>query len=403
MIIYQFIKYIRLIGLKKESKIYLGAENWLGWDDYVVSQTVLDLGNTSGRSNMENEIKKRSLAEELVHFLKNNSTKILDILALVAGLAGIILTLFTFIKIKDFDGVKSYVTGIDLFFGKTTQFGFNIFSTLTFIIPILGLFSVPMSHYFKPIKGMSALFMLMSGILILLLPTILNPEGEKFTYIQLVDYSTIAVALFIFAAVALFISDYRADQFTISDISETAMLIAISIVLNYIKIPLGATGGSINLQIFPLAIMALRFSSSKTFLGAGIIYGLISCLLDGYGLQTFVFEYLIAFGSICILSFARKFVVKKGKATVYGAFLIAGLIIVSTLIRYMAASLDSVLFYNLTFKEGLAYNAIYVLPTGAITLVLVVLFYIKPLFFLNKAFPTTEMRNEVDKDCILDN
>ncbi|MEG2052972.1 MAG: energy-coupled thiamine transporter ThiT [Bacilli bacterium] len=349
-------------------------------------------------------IKEKTFTEKMVAVISENRTIILDVVALVAGVIGIILSLFAFAKIKDFEGTKVIVTGIEVFFGTSSLLGFNVIAFFIFLLPLLGLVSIPMSHFFKPIKGMSALFLLASAILIIILPSVLiqGIDGPRFEYVKLQDFAAIASALYFLSGIALFISDYQNDKFSISDIAETAMLIAIAVVLNYIKVPLGATGGSINLQIVPLVIIALRYSPSKTFFATGLCYGLISCILDGYGLHTFPFEYLIAFGSVVIISFVRKYVISKGKPTIIGGALILFLVMIATGIRFFGASFDSVIFYDYTWTAAFAYNAIYVWPTGALTAVVAVLFYIKPLFFLNRLFPTTDMKRDLAEKVVVE-
>ena len=65
-------------------------------------------------------------------------------------------------------------------------------------------------------------------------------------------------------------------RFTTREICELAMLVGLAVVLNFFpKIPL-AWAGSINFQIVPLVIIALRFSPFKTFMASGMIFGLIT-------------------------------------------------------------------------------------------------------------------------------
>ena len=56
--------------------------------------------------------------------------------------------------------------------------------------------------------------------------------------------------------------------FNVHDIVEIAMLSALSIVLDqFLKIRIGATGGSINLAMLPLLIISLRHGPFKGFIG----------------------------------------------------------------------------------------------------------------------------------------
>ena len=97
--------------------------------------------------------------------------------------------------------------------------------------------------------------------------------------------------------------------FNVHDIVEIAMFVAIALVLdNFLKIPLGASGGSINLAVLPLVLLALRHGWFKGFVAGGIIFGFISCLIDGYGLVTYPLEYFVTFGSIAIVGAFSKLI-----------------------------------------------------------------------------------------------
>ena len=76
-------------------------------------------------------------------------------------------------------------------------------------------------------------------------------------------------------------------------------------------IRIGATGGSINLAMLPLLIISLRHGPFKGFIGGGIIFGFITCLIDGYGLITYPLEYFLAFGIVGILGFFSHFIHKS--------------------------------------------------------------------------------------------
>ena len=68
--------------------------------------------------------------------------------------------------------------------------------------------------------------------------------------------------------------------FSVRDIAEIAILVALALGLDKLKISVGATGGSVNFAMFPLFVIALRHGPFKGFIAGGIVYGLISCLLD---------------------------------------------------------------------------------------------------------------------------
>ncbi len=161
--------------------------------------------------------------------------------------------------------------------------------------------------------------------------------------------------------------------FNVHDIVEIAMLVALSIVLDqFLKIRIGATGGSINLSMLPLLIISFRHGPFKGFISGGIIFGLITCLLDGYGLITFPLEYFIAFGITGILGFFSHFIQKsmednKTNKVVLSYALILLSVIICFVVRTMSGTIDSMLLWEYEFVPALIYNVSYVGPSLGIS------------------------------------
>ena len=179
------------------------------------------------------------------------------------------------------------------------------------------------------------------------------------------------------------------NEFQVRDIAEMAMLIALAIGLDLpgLKIRVGVNGGSISFAMVPLLILALRLGMFKGFIGAGIIYGAITSMLDGWGMQYYLFDYLLAYGSLSVIGLFSPLIFKKENKTVWLSiiFLVIGVALAVTL-RLAFATLSGMIFYETSFVESLAYNALYILPSGGGALALLLLLY-KPLEMINKRFP----------------
>ena len=179
------------------------------------------------------------------------------------------------------------------------------------------------------------------------------------------------------------------NEFQVRDIAEMAMLIALAIGLDLpgLKIRVGVNGGSISFTMVPLLILALRLGMFKGFIGAGIIYGAITSMLDGWGMQYYLFDYLLAYGSLSVIGLFSPLIFKKENKTVWLSiiFLVIGVVVAVTL-RLAFATLSGMIFYETSFVESLAYNALYILPSGGGALALLLLLY-KPLEMINKRFP----------------
>lgn len=189
------------------------------------------------------------------------------------------------------------------------------------------------------------------------------------------------------SAFSFLLSTVSEEEYTIADICECGMLIAMAFVLNFIKLFSMPTGGSINLQMVPLFILALRRGPIKGFIACGIVYGLLTCLTDGYGLATFPFDYLIGFGSTCVLGCVSKFVFSE-KRKFYDLFGVLAIVLAgigATLIRLLGSTISSMVLYDYSFMDGIIYNATYIPLQGLFALVFLVAIY-GPLQRLNKLY-----------------
>lgn len=155
--------------------------------------------------------------------------------------------------------------------------------------------------------------------------------------------------------------------FKVRDIVEIAMLVALAIVLDqFCKIKIGATGGSLNFSMLPIMIIGLRHGWFKCFFAGGIVYGLITCMLDGYGFLPYPLEYFIGFGSVCVVGLLGRYIQKnyaEKKLSCY--FVLLGSVICWAVIRFIVASIDSVILYDLTWLEAFVYNSSYI-PLSAL-------------------------------------
>lgn len=182
---------------------------------------------------------------------------------------------------------------------------------------------------------------------------------------------------------------------TVKQIVEEGILISLAFVLNFIKIPVGPTGGSVNFQMLPLMIIALRHGPSHGFIAGGIVYGLLTCLTDGYGFACYPFDYLIGFGSVATMGFFRKYIFGKDQ-TNYNLkgilfILIGGLL--TTIIRYVGSNVSSIVVYKYSLQAALEYNAFYIPLSGLISVIALIVMY-KPLIRINALHQVEEKEEE---------
>ena len=269
----------------------------------------------------------------------------------------------------------------------------------TFIIfLVLVLVGIITSFFVKKVKplGFISFFSFMIGLCLFF------SQGLFYTYNHVYAYKEAYLAwggmttaiLLSLATFVEFIIAYRQEKMSIRDIAEDGMLIAMAFVLNFVKIPVGATGGSINLQFFPLFLIALRHGAMDGLVCASVVYGLISCLADGYPISTYPFDYFIAFAGVAFFGVFRSLILNGEKMyNLKGILYIVLAGVLALLTRWFGSTLSSVLNYNVTFVEGLAYNIPYVFFSGIAATILMVVLY-GPIMQLDKVLNKKSRFNE---------
>ena len=210
------------------------------------------------------------------------------------------------------------------------------------------------------------------------------------------DFNDLAIewasaAFIISIALAAFVSLSSADfsgSATPQAIAEDGVLIAAAFVLNFIKLFAMPTGGSVNFQMLPLMIIALRRGPLHGLVSGGIVYGLLTCITDGYGLYTFPFDYLVGFGSVAVMGFFSSLILNKdtnGYNLKGELFILVGGII-ATLVRLIGGMASSMVFYETGFVDSFIYNIGYVGVSGLLAIAVLMALY-GPLARTNKTFP----------------
>lgn len=208
-------------------------------------------------------------------------------------------------------------------------------------------------------------------------------------------------------------------KYTIREMSETAILIALAVVLDkFARIPIQANGGSINFSAIPLFIIAVRYGGFKGFIASSFIFGFITCLIDGYGLQTYPFDYFVALSGYSIVGifynavnnyYAKKklelrlanngenatsdnsFVVKENIFKVV-AIILGGFF--AMVARYCGHMISGAILYQpITFVDNFIYQSTYVPVSVWISIAGMLILY-KPIELINRVFPVINKKEE---------
>lgn len=162
-------------------------------------------------------------------------------------------------------------------------------------------------------------------------------------------------------------------------IVEAGVLIALAQILSYIKIYQSLYGGSVTAaSMVPILIFALRWGARKGLM-AGAVYGVLQFILGpkySFHILSIALDYVFAFGALGLAGlFARR--------GLRGALMGTG---AGISFRFLSHFLSGVVIFGMYAPEGMSpvvysliYQATYLLPELAITLLVIGLLY-KPLW-----------------------
>ena len=274
-----------------------------------------------------------------------------------------------------------------------------LFILIYLAFPLLACAFIYLGRFQKNFFVVSILLFLICGITGILTNDVIATSLSETSGL---DYSThgvhfcfvLPIIVFFVAAILILVNASRNIAITVSDLTEMGILIGLALALNFVKIVQFETGGSINFQMLPLFILALRKGPLKGFIGAGIAYGLISCITDGYGIATYPFDYLLGFGSACVMGFFSPLIFGENQTT-YNfkgeLFLFVGALL-STFIRFVGGCASSMIIYGYSIIPAMAYNSLYVSISGLIGAIVIMSIY-GPFIKVNRRFPSNNNKS----------
>ncbi len=162
-------------------------------------------------------------------------------------------------------------------------------------------------------------------------------------------------------------------SFGIRQLVLMGMLVAITIVLDMVfKFYQQANGGSINLAMVGLVLIALSFSWWQTWFTIAIVFGILSAILDGYVIY-YLFDYGLALSGFVMIALLRETILKqrswKGLLALLTTFTLA------FLWRLSMHVISGVLYFEVDWLGSILYNITYLLPSFLLSLVAVIALY----------------------------
>ena len=344
-------------------------------------------------SNVVNSTEENPIREKVQHFFSQWSF----VFASAFGIIAILFLLGPVVTYKTkVDGVKTeYVVTLIDYFRNGFTFDWTMWVTLGLlfvgiVLPIIAGFLARGEKGKENLMIGSALSFLVAFCFLFLSREFFANNSAEIENYHSVDISwgcAFSILFTVLAAGASTITPYQRRPISVGEIAENGILIAMAFGLNFIKLPIQVQG-SVNFQMLPLMIIALRRGPASGLICGGILFGLLTCLTDGYGFVTYPFDYLIGFGSVAVMGFFRPLIFgqnQKGynfKGEVF--LLLAG--VLSTFVRFVGGTVSSILIYNTTFVAALIYNVGYISLSGILALAVLMAIY-GPLVKVNASFP----------------
>ena len=151
-------------------------------------------------------------------------------------------------------------------------------------------------------------------------------------------------------------------RFDTKVLAEVSVLVALSLVLNFIKVYQLPQGGSITLaSMVPVLLISFR-RGPKVGVFSGVVFGMAQMLLDGwfYSPVGMILDYPLAFGALGLAGIFRK-------TPLVG-------VVVSLATRFLSHFISGVVFFGMYAPEGMSpivysavYNGSYMLPEMVIS------------------------------------
>jgi thiamine transporter len=166
-------------------------------------------------------------------------------------------------------------------------------------------------------------------------------------------------------------------RLSIRQMALMGMLVAISIVLDAVfKFYQQANGGSINLAMVGLVLIALSFGWWQTWLATTIVFGLLTAFLDGY-IAYYLFDYFLALTGFVVIALMRKTIIAsheiKGLITLTWTFAVA------FSWRLLMHVISGVLYFEVDWAGSFAYNISYLMPSFFLSFAIILTLYFSSL------------------------
>lgn len=161
---------------------------------------------------------------------------------------------------------------------------------------------------------------------------------------------------------------------TLQKMVTTAVMSALAVILTFVEIQVGPAGGSVNIVMLPIVIIAYYYGLAWG-IGSGLVVGFVKCLIGGgigWGLLSILLDYVLAYAAVGLAGLFSNKKWGMGIGAIVGSVarfvitFLSGVIVWKTVgnIEGTSINISNVYLYSLV------YNALYMLPSAIIVTVL---------------------------------
>lgn len=331
---------------------------------------------------MNEQTQKRE--NNILTIIRNNAW----IISAICGVISLLFLLGVIVKFTTVNGEEEIVHEVHLWNYFQRHYRRDWTMNISVLLIASGIICACLRKLFNELDSASSMLFILGAIfLILTREFFANNKIANLDYVEIGWGSVGAISFCSIAALTSMSSGLSSKTISTRDIAEEGILIAAAFVLNLIKLPISTGGGSVNFQMLPLFVIALRHGPTQGLVCGGIIYGLLTCLTDGWGFATYPFDYLVAFGSVMVIGYFRPLIFGanqkgyniKGEVFIFVACLLA------TVIRFFGSTTSSMVVYGYGVEAAMKYNAIYIPVSGAIATGVLMAMY-GPLIQINNRY-----------------
>jgi len=178
-------------------------------------------------------------------------------------------------------------------------------------------------------------------------------------------------------------------RLNVRQIALMGMLVSLSMVFDAVfKFYQLANGGSINLAMVGLVLIALSFSWWQSWLAITIIFGGLTAFLDGY-ITYYLFDYFLALSGFVVISWLRKKILLTQELT--GFLTLTWTFMVAFLWRFTMHVISGVLYFDVDWAGSFLYNLSYLLPSFFLSYAIILTLFFSSLPQIIRQFTLKRM------------